>query len=77
MCVEQKKIAGDESSCPVEEPEDMEIEETPKDGPVEANNEKIKAEKNEGKQMSTSSTSTPPIGNKPAKRRITPIAIYP
>ena len=77
MCVEQKKIAGDESSCPVEKPEDMEIEETPKDAPVEANNEKIEAEKNEGKQTSTSSTSTPPTGNKPAKRRITPIAIDP
>ncbi|XP_024031867.1 chromatin assembly factor 1 subunit FAS2 [Morus notabilis] len=74
---EQKKTADDSSNCPVEKPEDMEIEEAPKDGPVVANNEKIEAEKNEGKQKSTSSTSDPSIGNKPAKRRITPIAIDP
>lgn len=49
--------------------------ETPADaGSIAENSKKTDVEKNEGKQASPSSISIP-ISNKPAKRRITPMAI--
>ena len=54
---------------PDEKPEDMAIE-------VTANDTKSEAEKNKEKEASPSLTRTP-VANKPAKRRITPMAIDP
>lgn len=74
--IEQNKIK-DESQSSIQKPEDMAIEVTPIENPVAADDSKSEAEKNEGKQTPSPSTSTPPIVNKPAKRRITPMAIDP
>ncbi|PON72470.1 Guanine nucleotide-binding protein, beta subunit [Parasponia andersonii] len=74
---EQNKIR-DESQSPIQKPEDMAIDVTPENDSVAANDMRSEAEEKEGKQISPpSSTSTPPIVNKPAKRRITPMAIDP
>lgn len=64
-----------EKQSPVQKPADMVIDATKSDS-VAADSTKSEARKNEGKQASPSSTITP-ISNKPAKRRITPMAIDP
>ncbi|GMY12432.1 chromatin assembly factor 1 subunit FAS2 [Fagus crenata] len=73
---EEKKVVSDENKNPIQKPEDMVIDATTNDGVVAVDSTKSEAGKNEGKQASPSSTSTP-ISNKPAKRRITPMAIDP
>ena len=50
---------------------------TPNNGPDVEKDMKQEAGRTEGKETIPSSNSTPPIANKPAKRRITPIAIDP
>ncbi|KAK9292780.1 hypothetical protein L1049_020760 [Liquidambar formosana] len=74
----EKKITGDENKSSVQKPEDMviEIETTTSDGVAAADSTKMEVERNEGKQAPPSSTSSA-ISNKPAKRRITPMAINP
>lgn len=74
--LEEKKVVSDENKNPIQKPEDMVIDATTNDGVVAVDSTKSEAGKNEGKQASPSSTSTP-ISNKPAKRRITPMAIDP
>ena len=66
----------DESQSPIQKPEVMHIEVIPKDNPVPANDMKSESEKKEGKQTPPPSMSTS-IVNKPAKKRITPMAIDP
>ena len=61
---------------PVQNPEDMVIDETTNDSVVTVNSTKPEEGNNEGKQVPPSSASTP-VSTKPAKRRITPIAIDP
>ncbi|KAM3708650.1 hypothetical protein ACB098_02G113200 [Castanea mollissima] len=61
---------------PVQKPEDMVIDETTNDSVVTVDSTKPEEGNNEGKQVPPSSASTP-ISTKPAKRRITPIAIDP
>ncbi|CAK7354966.1 unnamed protein product [Dovyalis caffra] len=74
---DEKKDSVHENRSPdVREPERMIIETTTNNGCTAADSEKRVATKNEGKQPSPSSISTP-IPNKPAKRRITPMAIDP
>lgn len=74
--LEEKKVVSDENKNPIQKPEDMVIDAITNDGVVAVDSTKSEAGKNEGKQASPSSTSTP-ISNKPAKRRITPMAIDP
>uniref|UniRef100_A0A5B6ZBT3 CAF-1 p60 homolog n=1 Tax=Davidia involucrata TaxID=16924 RepID=A0A5B6ZBT3_DAVIN len=73
---EEKKVTGDENNKPAQKQDDIGIEATRNSGIVGADSGKAEAEaeKIEGKQASPSSISTP-IPNKPAKRRITPMAI--
>ncbi|KAK4585520.1 hypothetical protein RGQ29_022965 [Quercus rubra] len=61
---------------PVQNPEDMVIDETTNDSVVTVDSTKPEEGNNEGKQVPPSSASTP-VSTKPAKRRITPIAIDP
>lgn len=72
--VEETKVTGDENRDPVQKPEEMIIDVTKSDAAAESTTSE--PGKNEGKLASPSSTSTP-ISNKPAKRRITPMAIDP
>lgn len=71
---EEKKIVSDENSGAVEKPEDTVIDATRND--VVANGTTSEAGENEVKQASPTSISTP-VPNKPAKRRITPMAVEP
>nr|UUJ75367.1 WD40 transcription factor [Juglans regia] len=71
---EETKVTGDENRGPVQKREEMIIDATRSN--VAAESTKSEPGKNEGKLASPSSTSTP-ISNKPAKRRITPMAIDP
>uniref|UniRef100_A0A5B6ZEH2 CAF-1 p60 homolog n=1 Tax=Davidia involucrata TaxID=16924 RepID=A0A5B6ZEH2_DAVIN len=73
---EEKKVMGDDNNKPVQKSDEMGIEATTNNSIVGADSRKAEAEaeKIEGKQASPSSISTP-IPNKPAKRRITPMAI--
>ncbi|KAJ6733705.1 CHROMATIN ASSEMBLY FACTOR 1 SUBUNIT B [Salix koriyanagi] len=74
---DEKKDAVHQNKSPdAQEPESMIIETTTNNGCVAADSGKTVVTNNEGKQPSPISTSTP-ISNKPAKRRITPVAIDP
>ncbi|XP_059432786.1 chromatin assembly factor 1 subunit FAS2 isoform X2 [Corylus avellana] len=75
ISLSEKKAMVHEKQSPVQKPEDMVIDASRSDS-VAADSTKIEARKNEGKQVSPSSTITP-ISNKSAKRRITPMAIDP
>ncbi|KAL6967105.1 3-oxoacyl-[acyl-carrier-protein] synthase [Sarracenia purpurea var. burkii] len=68
-----EKAMGDESKSTIQKPEDIQMEDTVKQGMVSAATGKTEAVKNEGKEPSASAS--PAIENKPAKRRITPMAI--
>ncbi|GAV87154.1 WD40 domain-containing protein [Cephalotus follicularis] len=70
------KVMIEENKSPlIQHQEDTVIETSIKKGSVKADNQYTEAERNERK-LSPSSTTTP-ISNKPAKRRITPMAIDP
>ncbi|KAJ6677840.1 CHROMATIN ASSEMBLY FACTOR 1 SUBUNIT B [Salix viminalis] len=73
---ERKGAVHQNKSPDAQEPESMIIETTTNNGCVAADSGKTVVTNNEGKQPSPISTSTP-ISNKPAKRRITPMAIDP
>ncbi|KAJ9177801.1 hypothetical protein P3X46_012973 [Hevea brasiliensis] len=74
---EHKKDLFPENKSPIiEKREDIMIETPVNDGSIAENSKKTEPEKNEGERASPSSISTP-ISNKPAKRRITPMAIDP
>ncbi|GFY87529.1 transducin/WD40 repeat-like superfamily protein [Actinidia rufa] len=75
ICSEGKKAVGDESKSPVQKSEDTPmVEVTMNKGIISADNEKAEAVENEGKQPLAIPVITP-TQNKPAKRRITPMAI--
>ncbi|XP_021274320.1 chromatin assembly factor 1 subunit FAS2 [Herrania umbratica] len=69
----------DKKSPVVQKPDDMVIETAKEDDSITAENRKTECmERREGKQPTpTPSTVNAPISNKPAKRRITPMAIDP
>ncbi|KAF5745140.1 Transducin/WD40 repeat-like superfamily protein isoform 1 [Tripterygium wilfordii] len=73
---EEKKVIFDEKKSPVQKPENMMIDTSANDGPVAVESNKLEGEMNKGKQASPTSTVTPTT-NKPAKKRITPMAIDP
>ncbi|KAF5458005.1 hypothetical protein F2P56_022072 [Juglans regia] len=73
---EGKKVMVDENQGPVQKLEDMVIDETRREFVVAADSTKSESGENERKLASPSST-TIPISNKPAKRRVTPLAIDP
>ncbi|KAG8640801.1 chromatin assembly factor 1 subunit FAS2 isoform X2 [Manihot esculenta] len=74
---EHKKDLVHENKSPIIDKREEIVIETPADaGSIAENSKKTDVEKNEGKQASPSSISIP-ISNKPAKRRITPMAIDP
>ncbi|KAB5548280.1 hypothetical protein DKX38_011686 [Salix brachista] len=73
---ERKDAVHQNKSPDAQEPASMIIETTTNNGCVAADSGKTVVTNNEGKQPSPISTSTP-ISNKPAKRRITPMAIDP
>lgn len=65
---------GDESKVAVQKPDDNEMEGSQNKGILSSDSGKTEIEKDEGKQPSTTPVVTP-LQNKPAKRRITPMAI--
>ncbi|KAF7113373.1 hypothetical protein RHSIM_RhsimUnG0132800 [Rhododendron simsii] len=71
---EGKKLVGDESKVAVQKPDDNEMEGCRNKGILSSDSGKTEIEKDEGKQPSTTPVVTP-LQNKPAKRRITPMAI--
>eukprot|EP00258_Populus_trichocarpa_P032674 XP_024448693.1 chromatin assembly factor 1 subunit FAS2-like [Populus trichocarpa] len=73
---ERKDAVHQNKSPDTQEPECMIIETTTNNGCIAEDSGKTVVAKNEGKQPSPVSISTP-ISNKPAKRRITPMAIDP
>ncbi|KAG6767437.1 hypothetical protein POTOM_028642 [Populus tomentosa] len=73
---ERKDAVHQNKSPDAQEPECMIIETTTDNGCIAGDSGKTVVAKNEGKQPSPVSISTP-ISNKPAKRRITPMAIDP
>jgi len=73
-----KEVPSDESKDPVQKPEDNGKEETQNKGIDSSDSGKPEAVKDEGIQPSATPSATPvhtPSQNKPAKRRITPMAI--
>ena len=75
ICSEGKIAVGDESWSPVQKSEGTPmVEVTMNKGIISAAGEKAEAIDNKGKQPSASPVITP-TQNKPAKRRITPMAI--
>jgi chromatin assembly factor 1 subunit B len=75
--IDERKDAVHQNKSPdTQEPECMIIETTTNNGCIAEDSGKTVVAKNEGKQPSPVSISTP-ISNKPAKRRITPMAIDP
>lgn len=69
-----KEVPSDESKGPVQKPEDNGKEETQNKGFDSSDSGKPEAVKDEGIQPSATPVHTP-SQNKPAKRRITPMAI--
>lgn len=70
---EENKVAGGENGSPLMDQHVCNVEANPKPGTAAAEHGKIEPESKEEKHASVTATITAP--NKPAKRRITPMAI--